>query len=125
MLGLVGGFSGIIWASLSFVLGGYELFKLENSLIRAVYRTSPESARANFSNSKSEINDEIKAKRAMMQTVAHQGKCYYSYPDYCISIIMRALCCCCRHKGCIGRRMKKLERYEIASSRLAHEVDIV
>ena len=125
MLGLVGGFSAIIWASLSFVLGGYELFKLENSLIRAVYPTSPESARANFSNGKSEINDELKAKRAMMQTAAQQGKCYYSYHDYCISIILRALCCCCRHKGCIGRRMKKLERYETASSKLAHEIDIV
>ena len=121
----MGGFFGIIWSTLGLLFGGYELFKLENSLIRAVYRTSPESARANFSNGKSEINDELKAKQAMMQTVAQQGKCYYSYPDYCIAIIMRALCCCCRHKGCMGRRMKKLERHETASSRLAHEIDVV
>jgi len=41
VLGLVGGFTGLLWAALSIVLGGYETFKLENSIIGAVYPTSP------------------------------------------------------------------------------------
>ena len=41
VLGLVGGFTGLLWAALSVLLGGYENFKLENSLIGAVYPTSP------------------------------------------------------------------------------------
>ena len=41
VLGLVGGVCGIVWSGLAMVLGGYETFKLENSLIGAVYPTSP------------------------------------------------------------------------------------
>ena len=41
VLGTVGGFVGLIWGALALVLGGYESFKLENSLIGAVYPTSP------------------------------------------------------------------------------------
>ena len=41
VLGLVGGLSGIVWGFLSLVLGGYESFKLENSLIGSVYPTCP------------------------------------------------------------------------------------
>ena len=41
MLGLVGGLSGILWSGLFLVFGGYESFKLDNSLIGAVYPTSP------------------------------------------------------------------------------------
>ena len=42
VLGLVGGFVGLIWGTLSFFLGGYETFKLHNSLISAIYPTSPQ-----------------------------------------------------------------------------------
>lgn len=41
VLGVVGGFVGLIWSTLNLVLGGYEAFKLENSLIGAIYPTSP------------------------------------------------------------------------------------
>jgi len=42
VLGLVGGLSGIVWGLLALVLGSYETFKFENSLIGAVYPTSPQ-----------------------------------------------------------------------------------
>ena len=42
VLGLVGGLSGIIWSVLALILGTYETFKLENSLIGAVFPTSPD-----------------------------------------------------------------------------------
>ena len=42
VMGLVGGFVGLIWGTLSFFLGGYEAFKLQNSLISAIYPTSPQ-----------------------------------------------------------------------------------
>ena len=41
VLGVIGGLSGIVWAVLSMVLGGYEAFKYQNSLIGAVYPTAP------------------------------------------------------------------------------------
>ena len=44
-LGLIGGLSGIIWGTLEVCFGGYGSFKFENSLIAAVYPTSPGNSR--------------------------------------------------------------------------------
>ena len=41
VLGTVGGFSSLVWALLFFFFGGYEDFKLQNSLISSIYPTSP------------------------------------------------------------------------------------
>ena len=56
MLGLVGGLSGILWSGLFLVFGGYESFKLDNSLIGAVYQTSPSN--------NDEVNGEHKTESA-------------------------------------------------------------
>ena len=41
MLGIIGGLTVIVWGALKFIFSGYETFKLENSLIGAVYPTAP------------------------------------------------------------------------------------
>ena len=41
VLGLVGGLAGVVYPALFLVFGGYENFKFENSLISAIYPTSP------------------------------------------------------------------------------------
>ena len=41
VLGLVGGLGSILWGTLFFLFGGYEEFKLNNSLIGHVYPISP------------------------------------------------------------------------------------
>ena len=46
VLGLVGGLSGIVWSLLAMLTAGYETFKFENSLIGAVYPTSPQEEMA-------------------------------------------------------------------------------
>ena len=43
VLGLVGGFVGLIWVSLSIVCKNYQEFKQTNSLISSVYPTAPAS----------------------------------------------------------------------------------
>ena len=40
VLGLVGGFVGLIWSALGYTFSNYSDFKLKNSLIGAVYPTS-------------------------------------------------------------------------------------
>ena len=44
VLGLVGGFTGLLWSATAMILGGYETFKFESSLIGALYKTAPEVA---------------------------------------------------------------------------------
>ena len=42
ILGLVGGFTSIIWAFLGLIIAPYEDFKFQNSLIGSIYPTSPQ-----------------------------------------------------------------------------------
>ena len=99
------------------LLGTYETFKLENSLIGAVYPTSPHID--------SEFESELQAKHAMIQSVSNRGKYFYNYSEYCFSRFLRYLCCCCRDRKWLTKRVKKLERHEAASKKLAEEIDIV
>ena len=43
VLGLVGGFSSIVLVTMQIVLGGFENFRLQNTLIRHFYWTKPSS----------------------------------------------------------------------------------
>ena len=90
VLGLVGGLSGILWSGLFLLFGGYESFKLENSLIGAVYSTFPQEGEDLDAN-------EASAKRSMMKIVAERGKYFYNYSEYLLTSLMRCFCnCCCR-----------------------------
>ena len=114
VLGLVGGFSGILWSLLAMLFGGYETFKLENSLIGSIYPTAPGDGQDNRGTGV--IEGESQARSAMMKIVAERGKYFYSYTEYLISSLARTFCSCCCSKGkqdgCFSRRMRKLERHE-------------
>ena len=63
-----------------------------------------------------------------MQVVAERGKYFYGYTDYLVSSLLRTFCGCCCSKNSdswYSRRVQKLERHEVASERLANEIDIV
>ena len=40
LLGLIGGFVGLIWGLLVYTLGGYESFKFSTALISEIYSTT-------------------------------------------------------------------------------------
>ena len=42
ILGLVGGFTSVIWAILGLIIQPYEDFKFNNSLVGSIYPTSPQ-----------------------------------------------------------------------------------
>ena len=86
MLGLVGGLSGILWAVMAILFGGYESFMFENSLIGSIYPTSPPVDESEAS--------ERGAKMAMMRTVAERGKYHYRYDEYLLFSMLKSFCCC-------------------------------
>ena len=92
----------------------------ENSLIGSIYPTSPPVDESEAS--------ERGAKMAMMRTVAERGKYHYRYDEYLLFSLLRSFCCCfirADSKGCCSRRLRRLERHEEASEKLAEELDIV
>ena len=119
-LGLVGGLSGIIWAIMELVAGGYESFTFENSMIGSIYPTSPQD----FDMDTGSTN-ENKAKRAMMRTVAERGKYYYNYGEFVLFSFLRSYCCCFTKGERCQKRMKRLERHEEACEKLMDELDVV
>ena len=100
---------------LAIVLGGYETFKLENSLIGAVYPTVPKPDSQD--SDEDAPGNQQEARRSMMFKVVQRGKYFYNYSEYLLAILLRAICCCCASKCCgwHQRRVKKLERHEAAS----------
>ena len=87
MLGLVGGLAGVIWPALYMIFGSYETFKFENSLIGAVYPTSPFGSLDSCNNK--DIKDDIettldnrKYMLSLMRTIAERGKYWYNYSEY-------------------------------------------
>ena len=124
MLGLVGGFAGICWSALSYLLMGYQTFKYENSLIGSIFPTSPGGG--DYGDADIIPSDQDEARAQMMGTVAGRGKYFYHYVEYLWSQTLKCLCrCCCKRKLWFERRMKRLERHEQASESLTRELDIV
>ena len=111
---------------MAIIFGGYESFMFENSIIGSIYPTSPPM------DEKTGSNPERAAKHAMMRTVAERGKYHYSYDEYFLFSTLRSICCCFTRKyedgkkaGCCARRLRRLQRHEEASDKLAEELDIV
>ena len=71
------------------ILGGYETFKFENSLISRIYPTSPQDLKKDDDDNDDETTlNERKAKNSMMRTVAERGKYWYNYSEYlCTSFL--------------------------------------
>ena len=112
-LATVGGLSAMIWAALATVLGGYETFKFENSLISRIYPTSPQ----HLDNGDDDDDDdtppnEKKARNAMMRTVTERGKYWYNYSEYlCTSLLSSCCCCLCKKSAWYKRRLHRLKRH--------------
>ena len=110
VLGLVGGFAGICWSTLSYLLASYQGFKYETSLISHIFPTSPGGG--DYGDADIVPSDEKEAKEKMLDTVAGRGKYFYSFLEYSWSLVLRCLChCCCKNKDSFKRRMKRLERH--------------
>ena len=110
-LATVGGLSGMVWAALAMVLGGYETFKFENSLISMIYPTSPQ----HLDNSDDDDDmppNERKARHALMRTVTERGKYWYNYSEYlCTSFLSSCCCCLCKKSAWYNRRLDRLKRH--------------
>ena len=96
VLGLVGGLAGVIWPTLYMIFGSYETFKFENSLIGAVYPTSPFGGKNDddIKDDTESIADNRKYMVSLMRTIAERGKYWYNYSEYVCVWFLSKFCCC-------------------------------
>mmetsp|Transcript_7522 Transcript_7522/g.9091 ORF Transcript_7522/g.9091 Transcript_7522/m.9091 type:complete len:138 (+) Transcript_7522:77-490(+) len=116
-----------MWATLYIIFGNYEAFKLENSLIGAIYSTSPLSRNLTGQHGDKSIQPDsiVEAQQALRLSVTEKGRYFYDYREHlCVSFLKTFCCCLAREKDCFKRRLRRLERYEEASEKLKDELDI-
>ena len=89
VLGLVGGLAGVVWSTLGYLLGDYEQFKYENSLIGKIYPTSPKVQDDEGDDDGNKLSDESEAKDTMLRIVAERGKYFYNYSEYWFASFLR------------------------------------
>ena len=121
VIGLVGGFIAIISSILQSILGTFESFRLENTIIRYFYWTSPTKKM----NELYEPEDEQQAKQALVKSVATRGKYWYNFHEYIFANFLVKCFCCTNNWDCHKKRREKLERHLSATAMLEHELDII
>lgn len=77
ILGLVGGITSIIWATLGLILAPYEEFRFNLSLAGSVYPTSPQK-----DEDEAPIDSRKEATESLEGTVSERGKLFYTFFEY-------------------------------------------
>ena len=122
ILGLVGGFTSIIFSFLAMIIAPYEDFKFNNSLIGSVYPTSPQR-----DEDEPPIDNRKEAHQALEGTVVERGKFWYRFSEYYCTWILGSCFCCCVKKNSLWwkKRDFRYKRYEKAVENLTKEIDIL
>lgn len=102
ILGLVGGFTSIIWSLLGFIMAPYEQFRYHVTLIRSLYSTSSGHRKAE----RLRANTYRAAKEHMESTISEDtDKFSYTFTSYWVTWLVSACfpCCLCQKMGCCMR----------------------
>lgn len=119
VLGLIGGFVGLIWDLLGVTMGGYESFKFNTSLISEIYSTTEQKRMM-----KDSVPESHEAAQDDLQNgITSQARYYYHYSEYLTTrLLVKCLCCfksCLRKRACYQRRKQRYERHSVAEEQLA------
>lgn len=100
------------------MFGGYEAFKLQTSLIGAIYPTSPQGRDESIDDDRDSAGEsgvpgsERAAKKMMLNTVAERGKYWYNYSEYLSISLLNSFCCCfVSSRKWFTKRYEKLKRH--------------
>ena len=111
LLGLIGGFVGLLWSIITWSLGGYESFRFTQEIISEIYSTTDKSRMmqgqepTNFEEAHSDLT----------HCVETQARYDYTYHEFLSSSLIRCLFSCCfKRLKCYRTRVKRLQRHEAA-----------
>ena len=111
----------IITAILKSTLGSYEAFRLENTIIRYFYWTSPTKNNLELY----EPEDSLEAKKAVLKSVATRGKYWYNFHEFLLAQLLAKCCCCLRNLEFYKSRQLRLKRHLDATKSFESELDII
>lgn len=76
MLGLVGGFAGIVWSALLLCLKGYSEFALERTLVASIFTKSPPKV------DDQGLANEVEARGVIANSILESKPYSYNYLDH-------------------------------------------
>ena len=105
---------------LDIILGSYQSFKYDASLIEDFYPTYPSDG-----DQEPPLESESEAKSSLIRSVTEKGSYFYCMQELMMFKVMRLFCsCCAKHKPWYQKRLKRFNRHEDASEALKKELDI-
>ena len=105
VLGLIGGFVGLIWSIITQCLGGYENFRFTQEIISEVYSMTTRS-RMVIGSEPSNLDE---AHADLKHCVETSTRYDYTYLEFMVSKLARFFCsCCCKRLWCYRARTKRL-----------------
>ena len=110
ILGIIGGFVGLLWDSLGFGLSNYESFKFNTAIIGEIYSTT-EAQRMKDGEEPENLDAAMDDLNNCLQM---SGRYNYSYHEYLFTKLMLKLCCWCKKRPCYKKREKRFKRHELA-----------
>ena len=119
ILGMIGGFIGLIWSLIANCLGDFESFRFNESLISEIYRTTYKE-RMKHGQVPSDLDT---AKVDVSHGIETCTRYKYNYEEYWLTWVIISLCCCCNRRTCYKHRQKRYQRHELAVSQLSKESD--
>jgi len=103
MLGIIGGFSALVWQVLGLCLGSYEAFKQEVTLLESFY-SADHQIKANVVNKGKSVRTSSDYKGDVQNELQQRTRYVYSYWSYLKS---QLACCCC--KGACASNLERLK----------------
>ena len=119
LLGIIGGFTALIWDIIYYMMSEYQSFQFNRSLIGEIYSTTDNSRMKTGS----EPEDQDGAIEDLHKSLETHAKYKYTYREHLLSSTMKCICCCFKNAQCYKRRVKRLQRHEVAQEQLSKETD--
>lgn len=91
-VGIIGGYAGLIWMTVSFFIGGYQQFKMDSSIAKTLYTRQdehPPEARS---------EEEMLDDHYLVGKINGRIKYEYTYQESTWTWFMTKLCCCLASK---------------------------
>ena len=110
LLGLIGGFVGLIWSVVTYGLGGYEEFRFIQEIISEVYSTTDQERMV----PDKEPTDYEAARKDLTRSLESKRRYDYFYLDFLSAYLLQCCCCCFKKRKCFKKRAKRLRRHELA-----------
>lgn len=106
----------MVWGVLAILLGDYQQFTLDKSLLKRLYTEDKEL-----------IEEEPDDKKELVSRILNRKKFRYSYCELIKLKLMKLFCCCncCKKSFYYDKRMKRFESYQKVKETLTEEMDLL